>query len=306
MKKIIALVLTLITGSVLAWPTKDITLIVPYPPGGVNDQLARFMAPDLENILRVPVQIKNMPGAANSVAINYVITRDNDDHTFIITMDDFVLGPLYQGKHTYQNFQATNIIGRVPYVLFGSTRASTEQLRQQIQSKQTINVGDNGANGGAHLWITGLKSTVTINSIHYKGSTPVLTDVAGGHTEYGVSSIAASHQFIKDGRLIPLVTSGSQRSSVYPSVPTAREMGFRGPDSQTWFGIFARKGTTDSAIARFSDTVGLIVKNNARIQEFSNTGMNIVNLRGNRAAEFFQQEIQHFESIKNSKQSDSK
>lgn len=292
--------LFVIAGLAQAWPSKEITLIVPYPPGGVNDQIARYMAPDLESILRVPVQIKNMPGAANSVAINYILTRDNDDHTFMITMDDFVLGPLYQGNRSYQNFQATNIVGRVPYVLFGGPRADLKKFQKQIKSGATVNVGNNGANGGAHLWITGLQSPLVVNSIYYKGSTPVLADVTAGHTEYGVSSIAASYQFVKDSRLVPLMTSGAQRSATYPTVPTAKELGFRGPDSQTWFGIFTRKNTSAAAVARFSDVSGIIIKNNPRMQEFAVSGMNIVNLRGVQAEEFFQKEIKHFENSKRS------
>jgi tripartite-type tricarboxylate transporter receptor subunit TctC len=298
MKNLLLCILLLFSGLAHAWPTKEITIVVPYPPGGVNDQLARFMLPDLESILKVPVVVKNMPGAANSVAINYIVNQPNDNHTFMINMDDFVLGPLYQGNRSYTNFTAVNIIGRVPYVLFGGAKADLKKFKQQISQGVVVNVGNNGVNGGAHLWISGLKSKLDINSIYYKGSSPVLADVTAGHTEYGVSSIAASYQFVKEGRLQPMMTSGQQRNNTYPTVPTAHELGFTGLDSQTWFGVFTRKDTTSEAINRFGDVVGIIVKNNSRIQEFSNSGMNIINLRGKKATDFFDLEIKHFEHTK--------
>ena len=299
MKKIIALILTFITTTVFAWPTQDITLIVPYPPGGVNDQLARLMQPDLESILRVRVQVLNFPGAANSVAINHVMGKPNDDHTFIVSMNDFIVGPLYQNNTAYTNFKAVNIIGSVPYVMFGNSKASTEKLQRQIQQKATVNVGNNGINGGAHLWITNLKSPLTINSIFYKGSTPVLTDTMAGHIEYGVSSIAASYNFIQAGNLIPVMQSGQRRSTTLPKVPTQHELGFRGPDASTWFAIYSRKDTSDVAVNKFSASARLIISNNPYLQEFKTTGMNITNLGLAESDVFFKQQIQLFEASKN-------
>ena len=296
MKKIIALILLLLSFGVHAWPTREITLVVPYPPGGVNDQLARFMQPDLESILKVPVQIKNMPGAANAVAISYVLGKDNDNHTFVISMDDFVLGPLYQDTRSYNKFQATNVIGTVPYVLFGNDKATTAKFKQQMADRQTVNVANNGANGGAHLWISNLKSPLTINSIYYKGSAPVLTDVAAGHSEYGVSSLSASYRFVQSGKLQPIMQSGLTRSALYPRVPTAHELGFAGPDAHTWFAVLARKDTAPVALDRFGETVKLIVANNPKIQEFKSTGMTIVNYSGNKATRFFNQEIVQYEN----------
>jgi len=298
MKKLITLLLLLVSTCALAWPNKEITLIVPYPPGGVNDQLARIMQPDLESILRVPVQIKNMPGAANGVAINHVLGTANDDHTFIITMDDFVLGPLYQGNRSYTNFKATNIIGTVPYVLFGGQNSSAEHFKQQIKNKQIVNIGNNGINGGAHLWGEQLKSKVRVNPIFYKGSAPLITDVIAGHTEYGISSLTASYQFVQSGKLRPILQSGRTRSVTYPDVPTARESGIKVADAATWFGVFTRRDTSSTATNRMSTVVKLIVANNSKIQEFKTSGMNLNNLTQDLSDQFFVQQIQQFEQQK--------
>ena len=299
MKKLITLVLTLIATTAFAWPTQDITLVVPYPPGGVNDQIARFIQPDLESILRVRVQVLNLPGAANSVAINHVMSKPNDDHTFIVSMDDFIVGPLYQNNTAYNNFKAVNVVGTVPYLLVGGPNASVAKLKQQIQNKTTVNIGNNGVNGGAHLWITNLKSPLVVNSIFYKGSAPALTDVMAGHTEYGVSSIAASYKFVESGKLMPIMQSGQHRSTTYPKVPTQHELRFRGPDALTWFAIFTRKDTSNVAINKFSEITRLIIANNTHFQELKTTGMNVTNLGVVESNAFFKQQIQQFEAVKN-------
>jgi tripartite-type tricarboxylate transporter receptor subunit TctC len=299
MKKIIALVLTLITSSVLAWPTRDITLIVPYPPGGVNDQLARFMQPDLESILRVPVIVKNMPGAANLLAINHVLNQSNDNHTFIISMDDFLLGPLYQNQKTYKDFVSTNIIGTVPYMFYGGANTSLTKFKEQIKNRATVNVGNNGVNGSAHLWTTGLISSLTINPIFYKGAAPTIADVVAGHSEYGVTSITATNKWIQSGRLNPIMQSSNTRNHLYPNVPTAQELGFKGPTAETWFAVFARKDTDTQALTIFGDRVRLIIANNVKIQAMRDDGMNLINLSGSSADAFYRDQITKFEKTKN-------
>ena len=300
MKKILlSLALCLVTATAWAWPNKDITLVVPYPPGGVNDQLARFMQPDLESILGVPVQVKNLPGAANSIAINHVLNHPNDDHTFVISMDDFLLGPMYQNHQTYKEFVSTNIIGTVPYMFYGGKNASLSKFKEQIKNRDTVNVGNNGVNGSAHLWTSGLVSTLKINPIFYKGASPTIADVVAGHAEYGVTSITATNKWMQSGKLIPIMQSSKSRNHLYPMVPTAQELGFKGPIAETWFAVFARKDTDAQALKIFSDRARLIIANNVKIQNMRNDGMDLVNLSGISADTFYKDQITKFEKNKN-------
>lgn len=298
-KLVISMVLFILTASVWAWPNKDVTLVVPYPPGGVNDQLARFMQPDLESILGVSVQVKNLPGAANSIAINHVLSQPNDNHTFIISMDDFLLGPMYQNQQTYKEFVSTNIIGTVPYMFYGGKNASLSKFKEQIKNRATVNVGNNGVNGSAHLWTSGLVSTLTINPIFYKGAAPTITDVVAGHSEYGVTSITATNKWIESGKLTPIMQSSKSRNHLYPAVPTAQELGFKGPGAETWFAVFARKDTNTQALKIFSDRARLIIANNVKIQNMRNDGMDLVNLSGTSADVFYKDQITQFEKNKN-------
>ena len=297
MKKIMFVLLLAIATSCLAWPTQTITVVVPYPPGGVNDQLARLVQPDLESIFRVPVQIKNLPGAGNSAAINYMMSH-NDNHTFMITMDDLITGPLSQQTHYYNNFKILTVIGQSPYVVFGGPTAGINKFKNQIRQHKIVNVANNGLNGGAYLWTTGLRSPLTINPIPYKGGGPLMLDVIAGHTEYGVISLPAVHTQLQKSNAIPIMVSTQNRHPLYPLVPTYTELGLRGPPAVTWFGVFTRTDTSTTACEQFSNAVRLIVSNNVNIQELSAGGLNLVNLPPKLAEQFFMQQIKHFEQQK--------
>jgi len=300
MKKIIFFILTFLLTplSHAAWPTKEIILIVPYPPGGINDQIARIIQPDLESALKVAVTVQNLPGAANAVAINHVLSKPNDNHTFIVSMDDFVTGPLYQNSKSYSAFKSINVIGTVPYLIFGGKSATSSKFKSQIENGHTVNIGSNGINSGSELWLKNLTSSLKFNTIPYKGGSQLLTDVMAGHSEYGVISITAAYPMIRNGDLTPLVQSGKNRSAVFPLVPTQAELGLSGSPAIAWFSIFTRNDTHDSASKKFSDTVRVIVAENSKFQRLKSTGMDITNLDYTESNLFFQQQIKHFEHNK--------
>ena len=283
-----------ISNVCFAWPTQTITVVVPYPPGGVNDQLARLFQPDLESIFQVPVQIKNLPGAGNSAAINYMMSH-NDNHTFMITMDDLITGPLSQQTRHYNNFKILTVIGQSPYVVFGGPTAGVDKFKNQIRQHKIVNVANNGLNGGAYLWTTGLQSPLTINPIPYKGGGPLMLDVIAGHTEYGVISLPAVHTQLQKGNAIPIMVSTRDRHPLYPLVPTYTELGFRGPPAVTWFGVFTRTDTSTTACEQFSNAVRLIVSNNTGIQQLTASGLSLTNLPTRSAEQFFNQQIKLFE-----------
>ena len=299
MKKIfITIIFSFIANGCFAWPLREINIIVPYPPGGTNDQLARLLQPALEKKFKIPVVIKNMPGAANSVAIAYILAEKNDNHTFILTMDDFISGPLYQNRQSYKNFKAVTIIGAAPFLLFGNSKVTIDHFKNQIENHQNINIANNGVNSSAELWINNLKSTVTTTSIPYKGSAAIFNDVIAGITEYGVTTLGTATPFLKDNLIKPIMISSDTRNKLYPEVPTFKDLGFSGSDATSWFGIFTRKDTDDAATAQFSEAVRTIVKTNLTIQEFNSRGLNIINLNIINSEQFFSNEITRFEKTK--------
>jgi tripartite-type tricarboxylate transporter receptor subunit TctC len=287
MKRVVALIFLLLPLIALAWPSKDITIVVPYAPGGVNDQLARLIAPDLESILRVPVQIKNMPGAANAVAVNHILNEKNDSHTFLFTMDDLIIG------RNYEQFRPVTIIGTVPFMVVGNSKRSVQEFKEQVRTRKLVSIANNGAQGSAAFWLSQLHTTLQINPIPYKGLAPELTDVLAGQVDYGVASVTGWHPHIQAGKLVPIMVS-TNRIPLYPNVPGFKELGIVGPSASTWFGVFARQDTDTLAVKKFSDTVRLRVKNNIKVQNLQETGMDIVNLDATASAAFISREITRF------------
>ena len=294
MNKIIFAISMLICSICNAGTNHPVTLVVPYGPGGTLDLIARYLQTDLENILHTTVVVKNLPGAGNLVAVNQVL-NNNDCCTFIVSQDDFILGPMYQNRTTYQQFTATNIIGTMPFLMYGSVN----QLQQQIQKKKTVNVGNNGVHGSADHWMAGLKSPIQLNPIYYKGAADLIRDVTGGQCEYGISSITASYDQVKEKTLVPVMISSRQRNQLYPQVPTYLELGFRGAPALTWFGVFARKTADIETVNQVTWAIKMSIANNPRLQDLKPTGMNLINLSNNDADHYYLQQIKHFEKTRN-------
>lgn len=301
---ILSIILSILANIAFASPKQEINIIVPYPPGSTNDRWARPLALDLEKQLDAVVTVKNMPGAANMVAINQVLNGTDKGYSFILTINDFITGPLFQDNNSYSQFQAVNIMGTLPFVVFGGKNSSQDKFKLQIQNHNTVNVGNNGINGSAELWVSSLKSSLNINPIPYKGGTPLVSDVEGNQVEYGVMSIAGIYNFVKDGSLTPIMISSDRRSQAMPSVPTYRELGFKGSSAISWTGLFARRDVPETIIKSVSKAVQESVMSDPVLQDFKNQGVHLVNLNYLDAEKFFQNEIIYYKKIKENVKND--
>ena len=293
MKKLLTFVVTMLLSlSVLAWPSKPITLIVPYPPGGLIDKFGRAIQKDFQDRVAVPVEIQYMPGAAIAVATTHVMNRANDNHTFIIAEAGFVVGPALLGTKTYQEFVPVSLIGESPYVMF--TANKDNRISQQIRNQDTINVGV--ANQG-EIWLNDLKWPTTLNLIPYKGLAPMVNDVVPGHTEYGVLAYTGIGPSFTNGQVRPVMVFGDRRLPGLPTVPTANEMGFSGTYTTNWYAVWARKDTDQAAVATMSRLVQDTVSANFRELQ----GLTVLNHGPKKAAEYANREIRIFERIANTK-----
>jgi len=289
MKKLLTFVTALLLSlSVWAWPTRPITLIVPYPPGGLVDKFARSIQKDFQDRVSFPVEVQYMPGAAIAVATTHVLGRANDNHTFIIADAGFVVGPALLGTGTYQKFQPTNVIGESPYIMF--TAGTDNRIRQQIKNKDVINVGV--ANQG-EIWLNNLKSPTPLNLIPYKGLAPMLNDVVPGHTEYGVLAHTGIAPYVKENQVRPTLVFADQRLPQLPTVPTASELGFSGAYTNNWYAIWTRQDTDQEAVVSMSRLVQGTV--NSEFRDLP--GLAVLNHAPQKAAQYANREIQIFERI---------
>jgi tripartite-type tricarboxylate transporter receptor subunit TctC len=278
-----------------SWPTKEITIVVPFPAGAPTDNLARLIAKDVGETLNTPVIVKNLPGAAGTVGLAHVLNSNNDNHTFVLTINDIVNGPLFlHNIQPYLQFQALTFIGNSPWFFYSAKNTSNlEKFKQEIQEKKTVNVASGSYMSASYLWISSINPGSLFNYILYQGGNYGL-DVIGGHVTYGVSSITAVRELSRADKINVIMTSSEKRHPLYPDVPTARELGFNAVPHTIWWGVFARKDTSATAVEIFSDAVRKSVAQNEKIRS---NGMTIINSKPVDAEKFFQQEQRNYENL---------
>ena len=277
--------------NIQAWPSRDITILVPYGPGGSVDSITRACVTDLEQRFKVGVNVVNMPGAYNLVAMNHIIKKPNDNHTFILSDPDIISGaaPGPQQNSIYQEFIPVAVIGYAPFVLVGSPNNTTENLRNQVRSNQIINVGT--VNTASSSWLNQLRPKM-INQVQYKGTGQQFLDLAGGNVDYSVGSIVAWAPFIQGGKINLVAVGSTQRLAKYPNVPTFQEVGFKGTASGQWWAVFASKDTDPDAITKFSQAMRAVVASNDRIKKIAEPGMDLINLDLAQSRRFVTTEIE--------------
>jgi tripartite-type tricarboxylate transporter receptor subunit TctC len=279
MKKLLTGILLALytTLSLAAWPTRPVTLIIPFGPGGLATRLSTAMQIEFEAKYKTPLIIKYMPGASASVAVNYVLGEANDNHTLLWLNEDFVTAQHLQGTHLYERFVPLNIISTYGSYVYGNSDASVEKFVSAMRNKGVVNVGNMGINGGFEIWSTQLKYPgLTINPIPYKGAAAMQTDVLGGHLEYGIGTLVNSQQLVDEGKIKIIMTTTLERVPATKDIPTFRELGLKGEPYYGFYGIFTRKDTADEAVESAAKFLKDFVGTNPEFASLTQSGIAII------------------------------
>lgn len=282
MKKFLTLVAVTIVaclfnvGTVWArdWPTKPITLIVAYAPGGATDVLARIIAANFSQQLGSSVLVKNVPGANNMLALREMLSADHD-HTFIIADSGFVSGPASLGNHDYTQFTPVSIFASSPAVLVRNPKVASGDFLQKSRSGQKISVATADLNLPASVWILDIKPNEVV-AIPYKGSGPALVDVVAGHVDYASNGLLSSWPFIVAKQVIPVMVSSERRTPSLPDVPTYLELGFKGKPQFNWWGILVHQKVSLQLKQNIHNMLTEAIKINERLQELRSSGLDIL------------------------------
>jgi tripartite-type tricarboxylate transporter receptor subunit TctC len=279
------------------WPTKPVTIVIPFPPGGPADTTIRNLQTDLQKELGVPVIVINMAGANASVAASHVMAERNDNHTFLYTELEFVVGQIASGKYMYRNFTPLTTILTTPFIFYTNTSSPNilERFKAQIKNKSNVNVGYVGS---SVAWLDQITSPLTMTLIPYKGGAPLWQDVLGGHVEYAISGAGGVwHRVHVDKTFKPIMLSSGERHPGYPGVPTATELGFKGPRVDLWFTFWAQKNVDIAVQKEFSRIIHKTVAKNKYIQQISKTGYTVVNYNYEETQQYMNSEIAHYEKL---------
>lgn len=274
------------------YPTKPIRLIVPFPPGGPTDVLARAVAVPLSNRLGHAVVVDNKPGASGMLGAQTVAKAVPDGYTLLVNASIHVINPSLYPKQPYDalaDFSGIGNLADVPLVLTVNPKSQVRSVKELTDfarsSKPPLVFASAGNATSQHLCAEAFKVAAGIELLHvpYKGSAPALTDLIGGQVQLMFDSLPSSLPFIKSGVLRPLAVSSPRRSAALPDIPTLAESGYPNFNITTWYGLWAPAGTPAAIVQQLSQEIASIVRSPEVRSQFEKLGAEPV---GNTPVEF--------------------
>ena len=252
-----------------AWPSKPVSLVVPFPAGGTTDVLARALAERLSPAIGQPVIVENKPGAGATIGADYVAKAKADGHTLLIGAVHHTIASSVYKKLPYdfqKGFEPVTVIAMVPNVLVVNARTPAKNVNELvalIKAKPAeASYGSNGNGTAQHLIGTQFQQQTgtRLQHIPYTGSGPLATDLLGGQILMSFDTITPVLPHIKAGKLRPLAVTTAKRSPALPDVPTLQEAGLKDFDIGTWFGVLAPVGTPKPVLDRLSAEATKIIQ----------------------------------------------
>jgi tripartite-type tricarboxylate transporter receptor subunit TctC len=257
------------------WPRQSLRFVVPFPPGGSTDPVARIIAAKLTETLGWNIIVDNKGGGAGVVGATFAAKQPADGYTWLVVFDNHILNPLFTPDLPYKDSDLANVmqigqtqqaIGCHPsrsYKTFADVVADAKRRPGQV----TVSVL---AASQAFVLLNEMKKDngYEMNVIPYKAGGPLLADALAGHTDMAMASLTATIPHFTAGKLRAIAVTGSARSSVLPDVTTLAEQGVKAPPSYAWWGIYAVAGTPRPLIDRMHAEVAKALKSPDVVKKF--------------------------------------
>jgi len=248
-----------------AYPTKPVRLVVPFPPGGTTDILARAVAQKLSETWGQQVIVDNRPGAGGNIGSELVAKSAPDGYTLLMgTVGTHAINPSLYAKMPYdhvKDFTPVILVAGVPNVLVVNPSLPVNSVSELIAygkaNPNKLNFASSGNGTSIHLSGELFRAMTGVQMTHvpYKGSSPALTDLIAGQVQLMFDNLPSSLQFIKAGKLRALAVTSLERSSALPDVPTLAESGLPGFEASSWFGVLAPAGTPNDIIVKLNTAI---------------------------------------------------
>lgn len=311
MKRLVALLLLLpCVAFAQAYPARPVRIIVPYPPGGATDVMARTVAQKLNESWQQAVVVENKPGASGSVGSEIVAKSVPDGYTLLVQGTQHAINlSLYKQLpyDTLRDFVPINYIASAPFllVLHPSVTANTvAELIAYIKARPGgLNYGSSGVGGGAHLAGEIFKTAagVPLTHIPYKGAAPAMADLLGGQVTMVFDPIPTSINQVRAGRLKALAITSAKRSALMPELPTVAESGLPGFDVSAWFGLYGPAAMPKDIAIKLNTEVNRILQLPEVKEKFAGLGAESMIMNTDQFAVHLRAEIAKFaKAIKDS------
>jgi tripartite-type tricarboxylate transporter receptor subunit TctC len=264
------------------FPDRPVHLIIPYGPGGITDFAGRVLAQKIGEALGATVVAENKPGAGGIVGVDYVAHSAPDGYNMAVMDPAVVVNPILQKTMPYDIFKdivPLSITSSSPEVLVVAPQLGIKSYAELVAYGKAnpgkLNYASAGVGTTPHLAAELWKSRTGIDAVHvpYKGIGASYTDMMSNKVQLAFSSIAGALPFTGDGRVIPLATTGAQRSAVYPDLPTVAEAGLSGYDVDLWLGLFGTAGTPPAVLEKLNAAIAKALQDNELKASFAKFGL---------------------------------
>ena len=289
------------------WPNKPIRWIVPFPPGGAMDVMARALAEKSSKSLGQAVVIENKPGAGGNIGADFVARSDADGYTMMITSIGMATNKYLYPKLSYdpvKDFSPVSLIAIVPNVLVtNATQPNVKTVSDVIANAKAqpgkLTYASAGNGSSIHLAGEVFTSMAKIDMQHipYKGSNPAVTDLLGGQVNYMFDSITSAKPHIDSGKLRPIGITTSKRSKALPNVPTIAESGLPGYEVTPWFAVFVPAATPKPIVNKLNAALLDALKSPEIKAKFDGIGAEPLGTTPDELASYLNKEIERWGKV---------
>lgn len=248
-----------------AWPDRPVRIVVPFPPGGSNDIVARLLSDVMREQLGQPFLVENRSGAGGNIGADAVAKSTPDGHTLLIAAP----GPFAINEHLYRTMPfdpardlvPVALVASVPIVLMVPASSPVTTLPELIalarREPGRLAFGSSSIGGTNHLAGELLKSMAGIDIVHvpYRGAAPAMTDLIAGRLQLYFDNMPGALPQVREGRVRAIAVAGTTRAAVLPDLPTMAEAGLPGFEASAWFGMAAPGGTPPARVERINAAV---------------------------------------------------
>lgn len=251
-----------------AYPNKPIRFLVPYPPGGGTDVIARIVQERFQAALGQPIVIENKGGAGGSVGTEVVSRAAPDGYTVLFTLSSHTINPAIFPKlsfDTVKDFEPIGTVASLPQILVANPQLPVNNMAELIALAKakpgTLSFASVGNGSPGHLAgeLLKIRTGIKMTHIPYRGGGPAITDVIGGQVPLLWVSIPAAAQFVKTGKLKALGVSTLKRSAAFPDVPTLQEAGVPDFEVDSWYAMFVPAKTPKPIIDKLNRALNTVV-----------------------------------------------
>ena len=303
----LAFAATLAPAAANSYPEKPVTMVVPFPPGGSSDMVARVLSTKLATSLGQPFVIENQPGATGAIGAARVKRAPADGYTILVaSIGVYATNPFLQKGLQYdpvKDFDLLTVAVRAPNVLVANPSVPVNNVAELIEylkkNPDKVSFATSGAGSSDHLTAALFWQRTGTNGIHvpYKGGGPAIQDLIAGHSQVSFQNINSVLNHIRAGKLKALAVTGEKRASVLPDVPTLAEAGVKGVDVFSWQAVAAPKGLPKDVNDKLHGAIVKVLNDPEVRKNLTEQGFEVVGNSQEQFGTFLNQELARWKAV---------